>query len=64
MSPDPKILLDQFAGRITAGQVIAVDPDDAEAMAAFEDDALDPETALDSRFDDEAEGDSAPAEGE
>ena len=39
-----------------AGLVVAVDPDDAELMGAFADDALSPEDALDSRFDDVAEG--------
>jgi len=55
MSPDPKIPLDQIAVQITTGLVVAVDPDDADAMAAFEDDALDIESALESRFDEEAE---------
>lgn len=39
-----------------AGLVVAVDPDDAELMGAFADEALSPEDALDSRFDDVAEG--------
>lgn len=55
MSPDPKIPLDLIAVQITTGLVVAVDPDDADAMAAFEDEALDPDSALDSRFDEEAE---------
>lgn len=42
-----------------AGGVAAVDPDDADAMGAFEEDALDPEDALDSRFDDEADDDGS-----
>ncbi len=40
----------------SAGVPVAVDPDDAEAMGAFFDDALDLADALDSRFDDVAEG--------
>ncbi|CCG42483.1 hypothetical protein [Magnetospirillum molischianum] len=55
MSPDPQIPLDQIAVQITTGLVVTVDPDDADAMAAFEDEALDLEAALDSRFDEEAE---------
>jgi hypothetical protein len=44
-------------GRMTAeGMVVPVDPDDAEDMAAFEEDALSAEDALDSRFDDVVEG--------
>ncbi len=39
------------------GMVVPVDPDDAEDLAAFEDDALTAEDALESRFDDLAEGD-------
>jgi len=44
MSPDPKIPLDQIAVQITTGLVVTVDPD---AMAAFEDEALDLEAAQD-----------------
>jgi hypothetical protein len=44
-------LLDQLARQISDGAVVAVDPDDATDMAAFEDDALDLDAALDSRFD-------------
>ena len=54
MNPDPT-LLDQLARRISDGAVVVVDPDDADAMAAFADDALDLDAALDSRFDDVAE---------
>ena len=39
------------------GMVVPVDPDDAEDMAAFEEEALSAEDALESRFDDLAEGD-------
>ena len=36
------------------GAVVEVDPDDADDMGAFEEDALDPDDADDSRFDKEA----------
>ena len=45
-------------GRLAGdGMVVPVDPDDSEDMAAFEEDALSPEEALESRFDDGTEGD-------
>ncbi len=46
----------QIAAMATAGMVVPVDPDDADSMGAFADDALTPETALESRFDDVVEG--------
>lgn len=55
MSQDTKHLISQIATVAAAGAVVPVDPDDAELMAAFEDDALSPEDALASRFDDVAE---------
>lgn len=46
-----------MAGRIcdlvSAGMIVSVDPDFAEFMGAFEEDALSPEGARDSRFDGE-----------
>ena len=51
-----RVMSDQVGRMAAQGMVVALDPDDAEAMAAFADDALSPEEALDSRFDDEAEG--------
>ncbi len=47
---------DQVGRMATEGMVVPVDPEDAEEMAAFEEDALSAEEALESRFDDEAEG--------
>lgn len=52
MPQDPKALISQIAAMATDGMVVPVDPDDADLMAAFEDDALSLEDALDSRFDD------------
>lgn len=50
--------LDQTARQVDEaarqGAVVEVDPDDADDMGAFEEDALDPGDALDSRFDKEA----------
>ena len=46
-----KEVIDQIAQMASAGMPVAVDPDDAELMAAFEDDALSVEDALESRFD-------------
>ena len=40
----------------SAGQIVTVDPDDADMMGAFVEDALSAEDALASRFDDVAEG--------
>lgn len=56
---DPKstTAINQITSMASAGMVVPVDPDDADAMAAFEDDALSPEDALESRFDNIAEGD-------
>ncbi len=45
--------LDQIAEMASAGMVVTVDPEDADLMAAFEDDALTAEDALASRFDEE-----------
>jgi hypothetical protein len=57
MPQDNKTLIDQIAVMAGAGMAVPVDPDAADLMAAFEDDALSPEDALASRFDDVAEGD-------
>lgn len=46
----------QISEVASAGLPVAVDPDDADMMGAFEDDALDVADALESRFDDVAEG--------
>lgn len=54
--PDDQVVSRQIADMASKGLVVPVDPDDAEAMAAFEDDALPLEEALGSRFDDVAEG--------
>lgn len=58
MNDREKADLDQTARQIDEaarqGAVVDVDPDDADAMGAFEDDALDEADALDSRFDEEA----------
>lgn len=50
------VIADRVSGVASAGVPVAVDPDEAEAMGAFADDALDLADALDSRFDDVAEG--------
>lgn len=52
-----KDAIDQITAMASAGLPVAVDPDDAEAMAAFEETALTPEDALESRFDAVVEGD-------
>lgn len=54
MREDPH--LKQITAMASAGMAVPVDPDDAELMAAFEDDALSPDEALESRFDDIVEG--------
>lgn len=51
-----RTVADQVGRMATEGMVVPVDPDDAEEMAAFEEEALSAEDALDSRFDDVAEG--------
>jgi len=51
-----RAVTDQVGRMAVEGMVVPVDPDDAEEMAAFEEDALSAEDALDSRFDDVAEG--------
>lgn len=51
-----RAVADQVGRMAAEGLVVPVDPDDAEEMAAFEEDALSAEEALESRFDDEAEG--------
>ena len=56
LESDDTAITRQIAELAGAGAVVAVDPDDAETMAAFQDDALSVEDALDSRFDDIAEG--------
>lgn len=52
-SKDEDALIAHIAAVASAGAVVAVDPDDADAMAAFQDNALSPEEALESRFDDD-----------
>ena len=47
-----KIVARQIAEMASAGMVVPVDPDDADMMGAFVEDALSAEDALDSRFDD------------
>lgn len=54
-----KIVARQIAEVASAGKPVPVDPDDADMMGAFEETALDADTALDSRFDDVAEGHDA-----
>jgi hypothetical protein len=51
-----RTVADQVGRMAAEGMVVPVDPEDAEEMAAFEEDALSAEDALDSRFDDVAEG--------
>ena len=46
--------IDEMAG---AGAVVAVDPDDADDLGLFEEDALDTADALASRFDEETKDD-------
>lgn len=53
---DPKTVAAQIGALASTGMVVPVDPDDADSMAAFEEDALSPEDALESRFDDVVEG--------
>lgn len=58
MNPEDIVLVltNRIAEIASAGAPVAVDPDDAEAMGAFADDALALDDALESRFDDVAEG--------
>ncbi len=56
LESDDTAITRQITQLASAGAMVVVDPDDAEVLAAFEDDALSPEDALDSRFDDIAEG--------
>lgn len=58
MNPEDIVLAvtNRIAEIASAGAPVAVDPDDAEAMGAFADDALELDDALESRFDDVAEG--------
>lgn len=56
MPKDTETLIGQIAAMAGAGMVVPVDPDAADAMAAFDDAALSFEDALASRFDDVAEG--------
>lgn len=53
MTEDEKTVAAQITDMASAGMVVPVDPDDALDMAAFEETALSPEEALESRFDDE-----------
>ncbi len=46
----------QIAEMAAAGMVVPVDPDDADTMGAFVEDALSAEDAQESRFDEIAEG--------
>ncbi|MCA1908970.1 MAG: hypothetical protein LDL39_11475 [Magnetospirillum sp.] len=46
----------QIADMASAGKPVAVDPDTADRMGAFEEDAISPDDALESRFDDVVEG--------
>lgn len=50
-------LAQRICEQASSGKPVPVDPDDADLMAAFVDDALSVEDALASRFDDVAEGD-------
>ena len=50
------VVADRVSEVASAGVPVPVDPDEADAMGAFADDALDLDEALDSRFDDVAEG--------
>lgn len=52
---DQQAVAAQIGAMATAGMVVAVDPDDAETMAAFKEGALSAEDALESRFDNVAE---------
>ena len=58
MNPEDIIFVvaDRVSEVASAGVPVAVDPDEADAMGAFGDDALDLDEALNSRFDDVAEG--------
>lgn len=55
MQDDDNILITQIGTMATAGMAVPVDPDIAERMGAFADDALSPEEALGARFDAVAE---------
>lgn len=50
---DPKTVAAQIGAMASAGLVVAIDPDDAESMGAFVEDALSAEDARESRFDGE-----------
>ncbi|WP_096704152.1 hypothetical protein [Magnetospirillum sp. 15-1] len=54
---DQKTLATQIGAMASAGLVVTTDPDDAEIMGAFVEDALSAEDASESRFDEIAEGD-------
>ena len=49
----------QVADIASAAMPVAVDPDDADMMGAFHEDALSADDAMESRFDDVAEGSEA-----
>ncbi len=55
-SPDPdetlRLATDQLLRLASTGAVVELDPDEADALAAFEETALSVEDALESRFDD------------
>lgn len=53
---DVKLLAEQLRKLAAAGLPVAVDPDEADEMGAFVEDALSLEDALESRFDTVAEG--------
>lgn len=44
----------QICDLVSAGMIVSVDPDVAEFMGAFEEDALSPEDAPDTQFDGES----------
>jgi hypothetical protein len=58
MNPEDIVLVvtSRIAEIASAGAPVAVDPDDAEEMGAFADNALDLDDAMESRFDDVVEG--------
>lgn len=54
---DARPLMDRISALASAGLPVAVDPDIADEMGAFDEDALSPKDALESRFDGMAESD-------
>lgn len=47
--------IDEIEDRLAAGEVVEVDPDVADRMGAFEEDALSEADALEARTDEEAD---------